>query len=292
MRVRVRCDTLPTYLVDAASRMQVTRNGVLLAAALLMAATAPSGCSKLFEPIGGTTSGALDGYYQGTFTDNINGGTGNAIALVTESGHAKIELQFSGGGVAIFDALGVTLSNGSFNVPYTRYTSVTGSTATRGTVTGTLVGNQTLNASFSATAPVDSGTLSLNFGAQQYQQAASLALVAGTYSMSYVDARGVTVTGSIGVSSQGNFSGSDTDGCHYSGQLGVPDGSRNLYTGALIFTCGQNVIDYDVLGTYFNGATANTVSQFQLLVTDAANQQTPTLATTVPPAAQQLNLQR
>lgn len=287
--------------------MHRTRNGVLLTLALLMAATEPSSCSKLFRPIGDSgsgTSGALDGYYEGSFSDFTTGASGTVAALITEDGHAKIAETFSDGSVAILDAPDLTLDNGRVDSAYTRYTSVallpttgaTHSATTTGTLQGNLAGNQILNLEFTATSPSpgDNGTLALSYQAQQYQQRASLALVAGTYASSYTDSRGVPVTATVTLDSDGHFGGRDTDGCQYSGQLSVPDDNRNLYAGQWSFTCPRNVTaSYDLLGTYTaTTATTGGGATLLLLATDTTAQLLNAQSPATPPAAQQFTLQR
>lgn len=72
---------------------------------------------------------------------------------------------------------------------------------------------------------------------QVYENDSSLAIIAGTYSVS--DATGYTLTYTI--DSTGVLSGSDTEGCTASGAVAIIDSNFNMYRFNVVFTgCGAN----------------------------------------------------
>lgn len=250
--------------------MQATFKATLTISLMLGAATLLGGCDELFKVPGGDVVG---GFYQGTLADATNGGSSALIAIVTEDGRAKIALGSSGNGgtLAIFDIPSLVPENGYFSAGYTLYGATVGVKPEYGTVSGNTAARRSISATFNANSPPDNGRISLSYNAQRYQQRASLAIVAGQYGFAYTNAKGMTAAARITIATDGRFSGNDTEGCRYGGQLKVPDTDYNAYAGSLTQRCGSHQATYDVLGSYLSAGITGGSSQLLLLGTDAAN---------------------
>lgn len=98
----------------------------------------------------------------------------------------------------------------------------------------------------SGTAEVDSvevSTFSLTL-AEESAEGASLSTITGNYS-------DVNQSASIAIDADGVLSGSDTDGCVYTGNVTVPEASVNVYSLSInVSSCGEFGGDYTGLATY------------------------------------------
>ena len=80
-----------------------------------------------------------------------------------------------------------------------------------------------------------SGSFSATYSAAAYEQPASLDMIDGTWAVT-----NATVSNSITINTNGDFFGTDADGCVYSGEISVPNPNRNLYQADLLIeSCGS-----------------------------------------------------
>lgn len=94
--------------------------------------------------------------------------------------------------------------------------------------------------------------VSLNYDTA-YDRAPDMGTLSGTYS--WTDGAN-TLT--VSITANGVYSGSDTDGCVYSGTVGPADGVHNIYSAALtVSSCGSFSGAYNGYLTLSDGTTAN-----------------------------------
>lgn len=110
-----------------------------------------------------------------------------------------------------------------------------------GTVSGDYTSTSITGSSFVNSVKVTTFSLSIS---DQSGGGANLSTITGNYATQ----GGET---SVAIDVDGLLSGSDTDGCQYSGKLTIPDSSVNVYDMALtVSSCGQFNGEYNGLATY------------------------------------------
>jgi len=119
-----------------------------------------------------------------------------------------------------------------------------------GTVSGDYTPTSITGSSFVNNVKVTTFSLSIS---DQSANGASLSTIKGNYATQ--DAQT-----SMAIDVDGLVTGSDTDGCQYSGVLTIPDSSVNIYDMALtVSSCGQFNGKYNGLATYANPFTDSSV---------------------------------
>ncbi|MFT7007939.1 MAG: hypothetical protein ACJAXJ_002478 [Colwellia sp.] len=110
-----------------------------------------------------------------------------------------------------------------------------------GTITGNYTATKITGSSFVDNVKISTFSLSIS---DESDQGASLSTIKGNYATQ----DGQT---SIAIDADGVVSGSDTDGCQYSGRLTTPDSSINVYDMMLtVSSCGEFNGKYNGLATY------------------------------------------
>jgi hypothetical protein len=91
----------------------------------------------------------------------------------------------------------------------------------------------------------DAGTFNMT-RSPMWSRSASLGTVAGTYTRTTSTGYAMTMT----ISANGQLTGSDSAGCTWSGTVGVPDASHNLYRmDATVTSCGALAGTYHGMGS-------------------------------------------
>lgn len=182
------------------------------------------------------------GLYSGTLTDSSASGDRNVYVIVDENGNGRMIDSDYG------DYYRLALSNNNFSLSGS-FTAFAGSTPfpnNQTTVTGSVSGQITqdgITASFTESNGV-TGTLNLVFS-NYYYQTSSLSLLSGSWS--YSD----TTSGyslSLSINGDGSFSGSDTDGCTYTGNFSIFDPDFDAYHLSYTDSCAS--------GSTFTGLAA------------------------------------
>ncbi|MGH8462098.1 MAG: hypothetical protein ACRESS_10860 [Stenotrophobium sp.] len=257
------------------------KNNRLATAALLAAAAfALSGC-------GYGDNGYCDyyncnadpsGIYEGYATDNITSQTTPVVAIIDENGDGTLSGQDGS-----YYNMGVGTSGNSLNGSYQGFTA--GSTATTtGSISGGLTQaglNLNLNGAGNHTV-----TAVLNFD-PVYNQASSLPTLQGSWHTVSTSYNGIgcasgtancppagSATLSLNIQNAGQFTGTDSAGCTYSGNFSLVDSNFNAYLENFNRTCGSGPADPFVgLATYFpaSGTGSNMVPAQILFMADDGN---------------------
>jgi hypothetical protein len=112
----------------------------------------------------------------------------------------------------------------------------------------------------------DRGTFDFYAIPELYRRGISLAGIAGNYS-----ARNLVsgATGNASISQFGNISGSDSLGCHYSGQITIPDPQFNLFKVTVsVTTCGPSNGTYQGYGNQIDYYSLDDGRGLQLMATN------------------------
>lgn len=95
------------------------------------------------------------------------------------------------------------------------------------------------------------GLVSLAYSAQAYEQPASLSKIAGVWTVTNLAANT-----SVTINSEGEFFGTDSEGCVFSGSFSVPNSNANLYNVDLkLESCGQINGQYSGLSAWSSTQT-------------------------------------
>ena len=179
-------------------------------------------------------SGTPEGIWTGKFHSNVTGYDYAAQGMVTGNLNSVFTAWWqspqAGTGEAVYsgnigtsgDNLSATLTGyapSGFSFP--NKTSVSNVS-----ISGTFTQFSTAQGTYSGGG--DNGTFSLNYQTALYEQPASISIVNGTWS----DAGGPVgaVVHTVIVDSTGKITGGDTTGCIYSGNVNIPNSSRNIYS--------------------------------------------------------------
>ena len=177
------------------------------------------------------------GVYEGPLTDNVTGKTTQVTLIIDENGEGRMAGQ--DGTYYLFK--GITTSDDNVFAAFSGFSNTTdfpsGSLTTFGNLQGfgTSTGLQ-----FTYTAQgSDSGSITLTFD-DVYLNHSSLAMLAGTYTSTTS-----SPSYSFTVSSTGGLSGTDSNGCTYSGGFALVDQHFNAYEETFSQTCGSNTITFN-----------------------------------------------
>ncbi len=147
----------------------------------------------------------------------------------------------------------VTVSGSSFSGSLTSYAPIgfrfpDGSSVTTTTVSGTVTTKSSLTGNYNGGG--DSGTFSLSYSSL-YDRQSSLALVAGNW-------RAIDGSATFSFSSSGQITGSDVDGCTYTGQISVINQNFNAYKVTVtIAACGSFNGSYSGLAALSDTSASN-----------------------------------
>ena len=182
------------------------------------------------------------GIYEGTLTDTVTQKATPAVAVIDENGDGRMMAQNG-----TYYAFGANTSG--YNV-FGNFLEFPGDgTTVKGSYNGSLT-QAGLSATFTASGS-DTAALSLNFD-NNYFLASSLPTLAGSWS--YTD----TTSGfnlKLSIQSSGAFTGTDSDGCAYSGFFSLVDPNFNAYSESFSQTCGTAAaISYFGLSYYIPAA--------------------------------------
>ncbi|MDR3415727.1 MAG: hypothetical protein P4L83_06035 [Nevskia sp.] len=225
----------------------------------------------------GGTSATVPGIYCGRFTPASSSGaftgsspsTGKAgfgsclttgsvfFGLVEESGNAMFGSKNGTGIVVYAPSSALSVSGSAFSVPYTAYgvngAKANGSATASGTLTGTVSASHSLSGSLS-NATAGEGTFTASYSANDWNRAASLTTIAGTYTTSF-GAAGKTISPTLTIDSSGTIS--STGGCTISGTVSVPDGTHNAYEfKSVVADCAAGST-FNGVGSYFPSGLVN-----------------------------------
>jgi hypothetical protein len=110
--------------------------------------------------------------------------------------------------------------------------------------------------------PQETGEYYAQYDAAIYEQPSSLAAVSGDWTIRNLSG---AVTGTLRVSGNGSFSGSDSSGCGYSGTISMIDARYNAYRVNLnVSNCGVANGAYEGLAGLLSTLTANDTLEFVL----------------------------
>jgi hypothetical protein len=176
---------------------------------------------------GGSTSSnvSADGLWEGTITEDAFGP------------FAVQGLLYNGRIIAISEE-GQAIYDGNYTVSGNRLTGtvviyrINDTILGTANITGTVTEQNTVTLAFS-TSYGSTGNISLSFN-EIYNRSSSLALINGIWTFT-IGADSLT----IAIQGDGGYWGQSTDGCIYSGSMGLLNTSRNLYSmETLIQNCG------------------------------------------------------
>ncbi|HWU69043.1 MAG TPA: hypothetical protein VN046_09215, partial [Stenotrophobium sp.] len=206
------------------------------------------------------------GIYEGYATDSITNQTTPVVAIIDENGDGTLSGQDG-----TYYNMGVGTSGNSLNGSYQGFTA--GSTAT---TTGSISGGLTqagldLNLNGAGNHTV---TAVLNFD-PVYNQVSSLPTLQGSWSTVGTSYNGIgcasgtancppagSATLSLNIQNAGQFTGTDSVGCTYSGNFSLVDSNFDAYYESFTKTCGSGpTVRFEGLATYFpaSGSGNNTV---------------------------------
>lgn len=240
------------------------RNLVALMALVTLTACGGGGSDS---GTGGTPGGTAEGAYAGTLT----GSTSNAFQMVVldDGSYWALYGQQSGGMLYVtgFVQGSGTSSNGTFTSGNARDFGFQPSVA--GTVTASYVPGTSIAGTVAAT-----GVGSVNFSGTTaaiapytYNQPASLAGVAGNWSLSLLSGE----TAAITVSDSGAFAGVSSLGCQFSGSLVPRASGKNVFNVNLTFGSSPCALPNQVgNGIAVHTAVSTGASQLIVLVTDSS----------------------
>lgn len=205
-----------------------------------------------------TATQSASGIWRGTVTSVIDGTAYDAVGLITESGEV---IFFTEDGEQTLGS--ITVDGNEFNANLTSYAPLGTlySQNNSGSIAGTASGTVTEKSSLSGNASY-SGSVTSKFTFSYdsiYERNSSLSLVAGTYS----DTDGSGYTETYSIDSLGNISGSDSNGCQFSGRIQILDSNYNVYRITLTVTnCGAANDAYSGLATLLddNGKKNDTLA--------------------------------
>lgn len=169
---------------------------------------------------GGSVSNALPGgLYNGTAKSDVQNQTYTLLGAVNESG----DLQFVNlsNGLQYSGRLNVSGTSAGANI---NVFDANGNKLTTGSLSGTLASRSSYSATYS-TANGDRGSISLSYDRSAYEQAITLAQVAGSYRYTSTRNGG---TSSLTLNANGSFTGTNEFGCNFNGTASVADARFNL----------------------------------------------------------------
>ena len=231
---------------------------ILLISLTLIACGGGGGETATTDTSSDTATQSASGIWRGTVTSVIDGNSYESIGLITEAGEVRFITDDGE------QTLGnVTVDGSTFNASLTSYAPMgsvftqNNSTILSGTASGTVKEKSSLSGSANYSGSVTS-TFTFTYDSI-YERDSSLSVIAGVYSDS--DGSGYTETYSI--DSLGNISGSDSDGCQFSGRIQILNSNFNVYRINLTVTnCGEANDTYSGLATLLdeNGSTNDTLA--------------------------------
>jgi len=206
----------------------------------LLLALAMTGCGGAGLGIG-TTSGSTTagssgnassgGYWTGTLGDD------SVFAVIDENGLGAIVDTSNG---VIYHVNASTTNGTQLNTAIRAYAQSgkflpDGATAEAGTLSASIVERSSLSGTVMVAGTTTS--IALDYNASRYEIASSFASLSGSFPL-VVDreSNSYTVTFSFGGSA--TFSATDTNGCSYTGSIGVPAPAYDAFTLEFLQTCG------------------------------------------------------
>ncbi|MEN8141189.1 MAG: hypothetical protein ABFR97_08215 [Thermodesulfobacteriota bacterium] len=210
--------------------------GVLLVIGLGMSACGDDGGSGDL-PSGGSGDASPGGIWAGQVEFADSGETIETMGLCTEEG----ELRFlNGDGEKTTGTF--TVKGNEFDAEFTSY-ALSGQLFPQNdlpVITGTATGYVYEKDAITGDASYLGGEPAFSFRIlydQTYERGSSLSAIAGTYT--YSEAGGSSVTYTIG--SNGDLSGSNSDGCQVAGSVAIINPDYNMYRATMTFSdCSQN----------------------------------------------------
>ena len=224
--------------------MKVPAFGSLFLTSLTLAACGGGGggtSTPTSNPPPGTESAV--GLWKGTITSTGSGQTQQALGTVTDDGQFHL---MTANGVNYVGQMAA--SPGNFSMTMSGYVPV-GQTFPNGaqngsmSFSGTVTSSGMMSGTYSGAG--ESGTFSMTMDPMG-TRSASMQMVAGTYTRS--NSSGYTVT--MTVDSNGQMTGSDTQGCVFNGTVSVPFPAHNFYgMNMTVTSCGALNGSYNGMGT-------------------------------------------
>jgi hypothetical protein len=209
-------------------------------------------------------NGGVDpsGIYEGTLTDSVTQQTTPVTLIIDENGQGRM----AGQNGTYYLLNGIFTSGGNVFAGFNGFSSSAdfpnGGLITTGHLQG-FVTNPGLNATYTAQGN-DSGSITLTFDQALYVQRSSLAMLAGTYTST-----SSTPTYSFTVTNTGSLSGTDSNGCTYTGGFAIVDSHLNAYEEAFSQTCGSTTVTFNGQADF---VATPTPAQINLLADDNAGQ--------------------
>jgi hypothetical protein len=216
----------------------------------------------------GQTAG---GYYLGVYritSGPLIGQSGKAALLIAEDGETR-GVSYDPFSPSTISSLFSTQSVPTSSLSYfssgsifaaTGYQLVGGVSPAPLTLSGTVSPRSFVAGVFQLTG--EAGQFYASYQSGIYERPSSLSSVSGAWTLRDLNGN---AAGSLQVSANGSFSGSDGFGCQYNGNLKIIDANYNAYRINLtVSNCGQNSGVYNGLGGLFDGRSHNDSFQFDL----------------------------
>lgn len=200
------------------------------------------------------TTVSANGIWRGTVTNSSVGYTSNDVVGLAFNG----QLYFFDPNSGEMDTGAYTLSGNQMTANVTAYVDgVAGAVAT-GTITATVQSAASVSGTYTNSLG-QSGTVNLTYDSL-YDRSVSLADTQDVWM--YTDGA-YTIT--ISANGDGSFTGSDTDGCTYTGSLVLAEPGKNLYaTGLNVANCGVENGTYSGYGALNDTSGVNDTLTFAL----------------------------
>jgi len=196
-------------------------------------------CALLLSACGGGGGGesgppqSPGGVYTGTFHSNAANVTFPVKGVVSEAGRFFFVDLDNG---PIYQGAGNTKGDkydGFFKAfAPDGFEFINGDAVTEGPILGTIDERGTLIGTYRAQGG-DTGTFNLTYVPAEYEIASSLGLLVGTW-----NSTNDGVTSTITIAASGKFTGTDSDGCTYSGTVSLVDPDFNAYHVTTNQVCG------------------------------------------------------
>ncbi len=189
---------------------------------------------------GGSAPATPDGIYSGTVTGGRGTPPNGDEKAIIYNGRMMVfptvdEIQ------SLFDSQ-LTITDTSFTGALDIYTNVSLKRSSVVELTGTFIANTSITASFTITSGnnLTDGTINLNADTAIYNKGSNAATVTGSWSGVHGGAGDST---SLAIDATGNItSGTDTEGCNFTGTVIPADTSVNVYNVTIVSTGGAGCV--------------------------------------------------
>lgn len=199
------------------------------------------------------------GLYDGTLNPGNTQQQDNVYAIVDENGYGRM-IDYTSG-----DYYPLALNNNGLTLggTYQVFGAAAGTPIQSGTVSGQLYVNGLSATLSNSNGTSDSLNTLLDF---TYFNSSSVEMLAGNWSY---DAGGNSFGITMSVAGTGNWTGTDTDGCSYSGDFALDNPYYDAYYVSYTQTCGQTADHFSGIAAYYY-ADSQYPSGIEILADDGA----------------------